>query len=65
MKCSKVFLCTNGLADECEITNTIEKFQIEVNPFDNFETFIKDAVYYFCVTVLCTESEAKNLSNYL
>lgn len=34
-------------------------------PFDNFETFIKDSIYYFCVTVLCSESESKKLANYL
>lgn len=56
VKCTKAYLYTNELPEYEEIQYQIEKFDIEIRPFNNMEKVIKETTYFFCVTVLAAES---------
>lgn len=61
VKCSKAYIYTSGLDDHEEISDIIERFGIEVRSFNNIDSMIKETTYFFSITVLVSEHEAKTL----
>ena len=64
VKCTKAYLYTTNLEESDEIQYQIEKFGVEIRPFNNPEKVIKETTYFFCVSVLAAESEIKNLTKF-
>ena len=61
VKCTKAYIYTCDLDDHEEISDVIEEFGIEVRPFSNIDSMIKETTYFFGITVLVAESQVKKL----